>query len=248
MTTIRNSAAAAFVLAAGLAGVAQAGGYKAEVVRTTYGIPHVTAADYGGLGYGQAYAYAQDNVCLIADKVVTVTGERSRHFGPEATNVVAFAEVKNLESDFFFKSAIDVPALRIGFTRASKDYRDLVAGYVAGYNRYLRDTPRDKLPEPCRGKDWVRPITLNDMLRLNEERMIQASGGAWLRQTNAAAPPTAQRPKPMAALGLPEGAETFGLGSNGWAFGREATANRSVCCWAIPTSPGRPPTASTNCT
>ena len=58
----------------------EAARYEVEIVRTKYGIPHVTAADYGGLGYGYTYAFAQDNVCLIADKIVTVTGERSRHF------------------------------------------------------------------------------------------------------------------------------------------------------------------------
>jgi len=227
MKMIRNSAAVALVLAAGLAGGAQAARYDVEIVRTKYGIPHITAADYGGLGYGQAYAFAQDNVCLIADKIVTVSGERSRHFGADGVTTVAFAEIKNLESDFFFKGALDIVALRAAFAHSSKDYRQLVTGYVAGYNRFLRDTPSDKLPEPCRGKDWVRPVSIDDMLRLNEERMIQASGGAWLRQTNAAAPPNAAAPKPMAALGLPEPAETFGLGSNGWAFGRDVTANRS---------------------
>jgi len=178
--TIRASAAAALLLAAGFATQASAG-YKAEIVRTRYGVPHITAANYGGLGYGQAYAFAQDNICLIADKVVTVNGERSRAFGPDATTTVAFADIKNLESDFFFKAAFDMPALRAAFARSGKDYRDLATGYVAGYNRFLRDTPRDRLPEACRGKEWVRPITLDDMLALTEERMIQASGGAWLR-------------------------------------------------------------------
>ncbi|WP_305585055.1 penicillin acylase family protein [Phenylobacterium sp.] len=222
-----RSPAAALILAAGLASSAQAAGYKAEIVRTKYGVPHVMAANYGGLGYGQAYAYAQDNICLIADKIVTVNGERSKHFGADGANTVAFAEIKNLESDFFFRGALDMAALRAAFARSSKDYRDLVTGYVAGYNRYLRDVPAGKRPEPCRGAAWVAPIAVDDMLRLNEERMIQASGGAWLRQINAAAPPSATAPKPMAALGLPEPSETFGLGSNGWAFGRDATANGS---------------------
>ena len=36
-------------------------------------------------------------------------------------------------------------------------------GYVAGYNRYLKETGVDRLPDSrCRGKPWVRPITLSD--------------------------------------------------------------------------------------
>ena len=215
---------AACLLGAASASAAQAAGYEAQVVRTKYGIPHVTAKDFGGLGFGQAYAFAQDNLCLLADKIVTVNGERTKHFGPDATNVVAFSDIKNLESDFFFRANIDVATLRANFQKGSPDYRALVEGYVAGFNRYLADTPREKRPAECRDAAWVRTIGIDDMLRLNEERMIQASGGAWLRQTNGAAPPAAATPAKAAALvGLPNMAEQIGLGSNGWAFGRDAT-------------------------
>ncbi|MFN3514585.1 MAG: penicillin acylase family protein [Phenylobacterium sp.] len=211
--------------AAGIAGGASAAGYQAEIVRTKYGVPHVTAPDFGGLGYGQAYAYAQDNLCLIADKIVTVNGERSKHFGSAATTTVAFQDIPNPESDAFFRAHLEIEPLRAGFAQASADYRALVEGYVAGFNRYLKDTPPGERPAACRDAAWVRPITVDDMLRLNEERMIQASGGAWLRQTNAAAPPAAA--SKAAELGLPTEALAFGLGSNGWAFGRDVTENRS---------------------
>jgi len=222
------SSAAAWVLAAGVATSAGAATYEAQVVRTKYGIPHVTAKDFGGLGYGQAYAFAQDNLCLIADKIVTVNGERTRHFGADATTVIAFTDIKNLESDFFFRANADVTALRAKLDKGPADYRALVNGYVAGFNRYLADTPKEKRPAECRDAAWVRPISIDDMLRLNEERMIQASGGAWLRQTNAAAPPASAAPAKAAAnVGLPNMAEQIGLGSNGWAFGRNVTSNKS---------------------
>lgn len=219
---------AACLLAAGIATAASAAGYEASIVRTKYGIPHVTAKDFGGLGYGQAYAFAQDNLCLLADKIVTVNGERTKHFGPDATTVVAFTDIKNLESDFFFRGNIDIATLRANLEKGPADYRALVHGYVAGFNRYLADTPKEKRPAGCRDAEWVRAISVDDMLRLNEERMIQASGGAWLRQANAAAPPSAAAPAKAAALvGLPDMAEQIGLGSNGWAFGRDATKNKS---------------------
>ena len=40
--------------------------YEVEVTRTDFGIPHIKAADYGSLGYGEAYASAQDHVCNMA--------------------------------------------------------------------------------------------------------------------------------------------------------------------------------------
>ncbi|MDO8379085.1 acylase [Phenylobacterium sp.] len=212
-------------LAAGGAQAAPA--FKAKIARTQYGVPHVSAADYGGIGYGQAYAFAQDNLCLLADKVVTVNGERSKYFGPDGVTTIAFSETKNLESDVFFRANLDVAALKTNFDKLSADYRNLVLGYVAGYNRFLRDTPKARLPAACREAAWLRPIGLADMLRLNEERMIQASGGAWLRQTNAAAPPAIKAQAALDGPGLPEDPAQFGLGSNGWAFGRDVTANRS---------------------
>lgn len=219
---------AACALAAGIASTAAAATYEAQIVRTKYGIPHVSAKDYRGLGYGQAYAFAQDNLCLLADKIVTVNGERTKHFGADGTTVVSFTDIKNLESDFFFRANIDLAPLRAGLQKGPAEYRELVTGYVAGFNRYLADTPKEKRPAECRDAAWVRPITLDDMLRLNEERMIQASGGAWLRQTNAAAPPSAAAPAKAASnLGLPNMAEMIGLGSNGWAFGRDVTTNKS---------------------
>ena len=41
------------------------------IERTSYGIPHITANDPESLAYGVAYAYAQDNVCMTADQLVT---------------------------------------------------------------------------------------------------------------------------------------------------------------------------------
>jgi len=37
--------------------------YEASITRTTYGIPHIAADTWQGVGYGVAYAYAEDNLC-----------------------------------------------------------------------------------------------------------------------------------------------------------------------------------------
>ena len=57
---------------------------SADIRRTTFGVPHIRAADERGLGYGIGYAYAQDNLCLLANEVLTVNGERSKYFGAQA--------------------------------------------------------------------------------------------------------------------------------------------------------------------
>ncbi len=196
--------------------------YDATITRTTYGIPHIEARDWRGVGYGVAYAYAQDNLCLLAEEFATVAGERSRHFGPEAKAVLGFQQVDNLSSDVFFRAVIDLPALREGARTLSPRAQDLIDGYVAGYNRFLRDAGADGIPAECRGKAWVRPITGDDMLRLNEKQMLLASSLNLAPAIANAAPPGT--PAPKIAIAMPNPKE-LGMGSNGWAFGGNVTAD-----------------------
>lgn len=213
-------------------------GLSAEIRRTSYGIPHIRANDYASVAYGMAYAYAQDNVCLMAEQVVTVSGERSATFGPDATTEVSFKPMRNADADAFFRVIIDDDVIQAGVAQQSADAHELVRGYIAGYNRYLRDTPPSKRPAACRDAAWVRPITAIDMARLAEEKSIQASAGALAAGVLAAAPPAAGKAAGMAApvdvAGIDVDAVNRDLqlldppiGSNGWAFGKAATANGS---------------------
>lgn len=196
--------------------------YEASITRTTYGIPHVVADTWQGVGYGVAYAYAEDNLCLLAEEFATVAGTRALHFGPDGKAVLGFQEVDNLSSDVFFRAMIDLPALRDGAKEQAREAQLLAEGYVAGYNRLLADIGADGVPAQCRGKAWVRPITLDDMLRLTEKQMLLASSLALAPGIANAAPPGEAQPK--VAMHLPRPGE-LGVGSNGWAFGGDATAD-----------------------
>jgi acyl-homoserine-lactone acylase len=110
MTTVSVFRAMAFVVAlctiavaaALVVGFASADDerYSAEIRRTEYRIPHILASDYGSLGYGYGYAFAQDNLCVMADRVVTLRGERSRYFGPRADPNDPFADEEDASSNF----------------------------------------------------------------------------------------------------------------------------------------------------
>lgn len=197
--------------------------FDATITRTTYGIPHIEARDWRGVGYGVAYAYAQDNLCLLAEEFATVAGERSRHWGPEGKAVLGFGPVDNLSSDVFFRAVIDLPTLREGAKTLSPRAQDLMAGYVAGYNRFLKDAGPDGIPAECRGKAWVRPIDADDMLRLNEKQMLLASSLNLAPAIANAAPP-GSAPAPKVAIAMPD-PRNLGIGSNGWAFGGDTTAD-----------------------
>lgn len=168
---------------------------QVEVARTTHGIPHVRAEDYRSLAYGLAYAYAQDNVCMFADSVLTVRGERSLFFGGEARprqrtgdeygGGSGFMDLNNEESDFFFKGYLDIEQLRANYAAGTAEPRQLLVGFVEGYNRYLKDYA-GKLPAACSDAKWVRPITLDDMYLVVAEKALHASGQAFARDFVAA--------------------------------------------------------------
>jgi acyl-homoserine-lactone acylase len=213
----------------------------AEVARTSYGVPHVRAENFHNLGYGLAYAYAQDNVCMFADTVLTVKGERSRFFGPEAAATapangeygaaIDYLHLNNEDSDFFFKGYIDIEQQRSAYAAGSAEAQDLLAGYVAGYNRYLADRA-GRLPAACANAAWVRPITVDDMIRVLAEKALHASGEVFAQEiVNAARTPAVTR---VAKVSAPPRKRDLGfmqrrlarltseqLGSNGVAIGRD---------------------------
>ena len=81
------------------------------IERTAYGIPHITAHDPQSLAYGVAYAYAQDNVCMTADQLVTARGQRSTAFGGQATGLLGRRYLPNAQIDLFIAAHMDDAAL-----------------------------------------------------------------------------------------------------------------------------------------
>ncbi|MFJ8430969.1 penicillin acylase family protein [Kitasatospora sp. NPDC094019] len=220
---------------------ADGGGWTAKVRRTEFGVPHVLAHDYGGLGYGYGYAFAQDNVCALADQVVSVRGERSRWFGADGVNLDG---VPNLVSDTYQQAVVRSGTVRrllaapapLGPTGQA---RTLVDGYVAGYNRYLRDTGADRLSDPsCRGKGWVGPITAEDVWGIALD--IDTLAGSPRGSVGTAVPGAGARPGGPVAFGGPgpaRAADSPDLGSNAWAIGRDATREGNGLLLANPHLP-----------
>jgi acyl-homoserine-lactone acylase len=202
------------VLAAPVAAQAAKKNYRAEVRRTTGGWAHVKAGNYGSLGFGYGFAYAQDQLCELADIMVTVNAQRSRYFGPEDGN---------LESDFFYQRIKDMRTVKKLVRRKaphgpSKVVRETVKGFVAGFNASLKRTAR---PD-ARCRRYVRPITALDMYRRFYQLGLRASSGNFRNEIVAAEPPSgsasAARVDPQ-AFNRRLGADS--LGSNGLGIGRD---------------------------
>ncbi|WNF52917.1 acylase [Pseudomonas sp. SG20052] len=160
---------------------------SADIRRTSFGVPHIRAENERGLGYGIGYAYAQDNLCLLANEIVTVNGERSRYFGPDQLTV---EERENQVSDLFF-AWLNTPEAVAGFWKAqTQPVRDLVEGYVAGYNRSLTERRAQGLPQQCQG-EWVRDITSQDLVKLTRRLLVEGGVGQFAEALAGATPPKA---------------------------------------------------------
>lgn len=183
-------------------------GYRAEITRTSHGIPHVVADDWGSLGFGHGYATAQTNLCNLADTLVTGRGERSRWFGPtrryddqvtlSATNLQTDALFTDIRNRRVVEKLLADPRRGPG-----RQARAMVRGYVAGVNEYLRDVGgRSKVPDPtCRGRGYLRPdVTALDLWYGVYAANLLASTGVFVPEIVEAAPPT------EAGLPLPGGA------------------------------------------
>ena len=196
---------------------------SADIRRTTFGVPHIRANDERGLGYGIGYAYAQDNLCLLANEVVTVNGERARFFGPDQATL---EERNNLASDVFFKW-LNTPQAVAAFWKAqTPQMQQRIEGYVAGYNRYLKE---QGAPTQCHAT-WVRPLVVEDLVKLTRRLLVEGGVGQFAEALVGATPPqaTASLPPSVNAFELAAAnQQRFSLdrGSNAVAVGRDRSFN-----------------------
>src|SRR5690606_32863493 len=151
-----------------------------DIQRTEFGIPHITAKNYKGLGYGVGYAFAEDNICSLAREIVIAKGESMRYLGAEG----------NENSDVFY-TWYNSPERRSGFLGAQDpEVIDAVKGYAAGYNRYLHDKGVKNIEDPaCAGAEWVREINIDDMLALYGKANLRGGLSNFVKQIAQVAPP-----------------------------------------------------------
>ncbi len=217
--TLKSYAAIAMIALAGCTSAstdAASRHFSAEIRRTAYGVPHIKADDYGGIGYGFGYASAEDNLCEILDRMMTVTATRARYLGPGENDA-------NIRSDLYHQRVIqsgETEKLLAGPDGSpdtpSADARQLAAGYVAGINRFIRDR-RDAITDPrCKGQPWVREIAEIDFWR---HMFVGQTIDGFIAPTTTAAPPSLAR----ASLSPDAYIDEVGLGSNAYGLGKEAT-------------------------
>ncbi len=225
--------------------------YSATITRTDHGIPHITASDFGSLGFGSGYAAAETTTCTLADVLLTARAQRSMYLGPtghyddgvamNGTNLQSDALVTDLHNRKVVEGLLADPVAGPG-----AEARQMVDGYAAGINKYLTGLGGSQnITDPaCKGAAYIKPdVTPLDVWYGVYLANILASTGNFLKEIVGATPPT------LASPGLPSLA-TFGIvpptlpapaamkaalgkpqdspfGSNATALGRSATSTGS---------------------
>ncbi len=212
---------------------------------TSYGVPHITAATWQGLGYGQGYAFAKENICTLADQIVKVRSERSKWLGAGDKNA-------NVTSDMAYKAMEVVPHAQMFWdVQISGRAKDMISGYVAGYNARLAEVGKAGLPSPCKGADWVQPISAIDLLAYYADLGELASARNFKEYLTIAHPPNDSTqndwprwldPAEQNGLALAFGKEldpirNAQIGSNGWGLGKDKTADGHGAVLANPHFP-----------
>ncbi len=218
--------------------------YQADIVWTEYGIPHITAQDWGSLGYGSGYALAKENYCVLMKEYVWAKGESARYLGDEG----------DIDSDFVYKMLNSDERIQRMIDGVPEHIVELSEGYAAGLNRYLAETGVDNLTdgeEGCRGAEWVRDVDVMDVTRVLHKLVMLASSVRLVDFIAAAEPPeilamesvspdveellaTLDRDRFIAGMDMPESEE---IGSNAYAVGGEASQNSTGILFGNPHFP-----------
>jgi acyl-homoserine-lactone acylase len=224
------------------------GGSDVEIRRTTDGIPHIKANTWQGLGYGYGYVQAEDALCTLAEAFVTYDGKRSYYWGAEGRpyHNSTFGQSKNLELDIFFKGLVDQELVTQYRHAQSKEVQKLVMGFTAGYNHYLDSLGAEHSAYSCEGKNWLRPITTDDMYRRMYAAGLAAGYARFIPQIVNARPPVNQKSSTQRTSQLLNNraalAQQFknkigdqpDIGSNALAFGEEVTGEKQGVLFGNP--------------
>jgi len=218
----------------------QDGVLSANIRWTDFGVPHVTGDNLESMAFGVGYAFAQDNMCILADQIVKYNSQRAKYFGPDLRPGSGDAE--HLINDFGFLTVGIRELAEKNLPMMSANSRAMLSGYTQGYNKYLADTPVAEQDPACAARPWVQPIDSVDLLTYAFGVALLPGAANFLAPMFIAAPPgVSPLPTPVmsAAASVPADVipTSFSpkvdmpkinegeLGSNGWGLGSALTEN-----------------------
>ncbi len=203
----------------------------ADIRWTSYGIPHIVGKTLADASFGSGYAFAKMNACVLADQMLMVRSQRSMYYGPDK---VSSGDGKNLMSDLFYKAMAVQDLARANYRRQTKENRDMLDAYMAGYNKYLRETGVAGLPcaDQPGAADWATPASVYDFMAYLVDFTWLGGPKPLMPYIVYAQPPAEVAASPRLNAPATRDFEMLMAGavagaSNGWAIGRDRTAGKT---------------------
>ena len=206
--------------------------YSAQIQRTSYNIPHITAKDMPSAWFGQGYAMAEDRICVLLDQVTKVRSHRSRFFG-------AGDFEENLSSDFGYKHLGLLSNAENSWDWLPINIQDMLTAHAAGINQFIKDKGASKLPKDCRNAAWITHVKPTDLMAIVSDFNILLSGRFLVTALSNAAPPN-DKEKPSMMMHHDHhvsAEESESPGSNGWGLGGDLTKSGNGILLAQPHFP-----------
>jgi acyl-homoserine-lactone acylase len=157
---------------------AQTTAYTVEIVRDTFGVPHIYGRTDADTAYGLAYASCEDNFATLQTLIATARGQQGLMSGKQGA-----------VSDYVRQLLGVAATVERDYGNVPADVRAMLEGYAAGVNRYAETHPkevRNKKLFPLSGKDVAAGFAL---VSLQFYGIEQELAKLYSGQLPAAAPP-----------------------------------------------------------
>ncbi|MCA0374398.1 MAG: penicillin acylase family protein [Gemmatimonadetes bacterium] len=173
--------------------------------RTEYGIPHITASSFRGIGIGLGYAMCEDYGERVVRSLLRNKGWMGRTFGPDS-----------VASDW--TAALVMQRVQETYHRLDADTRAMYDGYAEGVNRWIRAN-RATLPA------WMEPVFTAHDVAAGDIGTASIVGGQRLVQRRLRADSLRGLPTPPRDEDVEAHAAYSEDGSNAWALAPSRTTS-----------------------
>ena len=133
-----------------------------EIVRDSYGVPHIFAKTDAEVAYGLAWANAEDDFITIQEAYLAGNAMLSNHIG-----------LKGAPADFISQFIGSEKMIDEKINEISEDYIEVVKGYAQGLNAFAKKNPEKVLYKK------LFPITPKKMLMYSQLQLFISNEGAY---------------------------------------------------------------------
>ncbi|RRJ84090.1 acylase [Aestuariirhabdus litorea] len=140
--------------------------YQVEIIRDSFGVPHIFGRSDPDTAFGLAYAHAEDDFATIQEVILATRGTLAAVKGPDAA-----------KTDYLIRLMRVWEVVEAGYyQRIDQATRNLAEAYADGINLYAARHPDAVSPYllPVRGQDLVAGFTFKTPLFYGFDRVIGA--------------------------------------------------------------------------